>query len=79
MMPERCMDCARDATYTLLWHPTKRCWTIRKVRWYGRYRQAIHRYCQQHAAVRADLRNARGMVSPMEELRRLLAQQERHE
>ena len=77
-MAERCMDCPRDVTHTVKWHTYDQAWYACRFGAGGITRdRTIHRYCHWHAQVRAIQRNARGVLPAMQELRRLLAQQEK--
>jgi hypothetical protein len=64
----RCMDCPLDATHTLVWQSRRRAWTITKAI----PRDSIHRYCRWHAAARAHVRNAQGVLPGMAQLYKLL-------
>jgi hypothetical protein len=75
-MPERCPDCPQDATHTLRWDRRSHGWQIRKLSTETHARKTIHRYCRWHATVRVVQRNARGVLPPMAELKKLLARQE---
>lgn len=73
--PRRCMDCPRDATHTLMWHATYQ-------RWYAHAtdnQAALHLYCHWHATCRVVTRNARGVLPPMAQLRKILGTPERTE
>lgn len=64
----RCMDCLLDATHTLVWNATDRCWQSTR----SANQQALHLYCPRHATARVVQRNARGVLPPMAQLLKLL-------
>lgn len=62
--PERCRECVRDATHTVVWHGTRRRWRRCTLTYARKQRRRIVPYCAWHATVHTTQRNARGVVPP---------------